>query len=1772
RTSPPPLAPPAGDGWEVALSGSGAATYGEPYSLSGTAYRVSGLATLRPAAAAQVRARIVSSTVPEQTIVEQTVAADRDGRFVVTLAVPDRPIAGPRLVVSLGERTIERRLVLRSGVDVELLTDRAMYEPGEQVHVIARVLERRGGTPARGRSVRLRIATPSGEALATQDLTTGESGAANARVALPAGAVDGSYPVEVTVLGGGSTASAARVVRVGRRTVERLLAEIELERAVVAPASRLRGSVTVRAPSGAPVRQARVLVRPASNAATTEVRTDDDGIARFAVLAPAFLPGDSAPAMVFARVVHPAYGTLETSAPYTLARVPWTVNAVSQGGALVPEVDTEVHLAIGDVRGGAPPVGTAIEVSGAGVPGGRLRAATDRHGFVTISLRLPRGAAAQHRGATCAYRVATSINVTVEATPVATARVCVPVAPDAALAIRTERALVAPTDEIAFRVARRPSVRGRPVLVELLAPRDGRSVIAAMVLGGAEDRGALRLPADVVGPVELRARPWLAGAVSVGTGSSTAVLVRPPDAFTPRAEPGADVYRIRTRAQVRLTSTAGTRGWATIVARDLAAHGGEDDFALSWLGGALRNAVTDPSTPEADRILRSALSALLTPDPKAVEAPPLVYEPGHTGPSSYPEGSAAARDVLRDPFARREELLRRGIGSAMTALETRIEQSSARLSPDDAALTDRGGRRGFRPDALARLANGGHLARGAAETLGGTLLTVGMLSAADPSFGFDAAARRVTRRRLVRLMMALAVYLDRQMTRGRPAGDPPERWLSRLVQHGMVTPENLVDGWGRPFRLRRSARPAVVVATEAASWEMVSTGPDGALGSADDLRDPFARVVARGTPYAIASGEDRLMTQLADLGPVSTGGLTRMAQAFAAVTAQSSEELEADAVTATATTGADDDQAFAGLEISGEGAGGGGSGTGVGYGSGRGMLRSRRTAAPRIRAGAATVAEMPPSSPMAQAAMDRAEREEADGRRPMQPPPPPPPPPPPGGTMGQLATLVRERFPATLHVIAEVPLDPSGTTTVEIPTADALTTYRVEAILWTPSGWTWSTRTSLRVDQELVVDAPVPPFVSTGDVLRIPVRASNRTGRPIRARLELAAERGIELRLAAPVEMIVPPHDAVEAVLEARAGSPAEGSVLIRATRAGSTEVLDAARRALTVLAEARAVRDRHDALVAGTQDITFALPADASARGTSSLSLLVGGALFGDPATYWESSDDPSWAAWALRMGREPLPEPLLARLRDGVARPPEQRRASPTEPLYFDADYAARVASALWADRAVADEDVRRVLANVATVVPETPPGQPAPHVIEVTEVTIGTQSRQVIAAAPAVEALLGLGPALRAAGARPQLARDLRTLVQRLRQAIERDVARLSDAPAGWTHVAAALAVTATDDRGRRRARELVRRSQRSVVTVGDRAWLEPDGELESSRGHVEPTALLAIARRALGDTPGAFGHVRALASIARSSERWSPRARALSGAAAAMMTSGRLQGPAQVLLDGRPRRASLRHGSATIDLGVLRAGEHTARVVLPAGTLARAEILVRYGMPWSARPDRPAFESQIEGEVGPRDARAAFVLTVQNRGARVARHPIVEVDLPAGAELDEGSRMLLAEQLAARPLLEGRTLRLSLRPLSPAGRVRIPLPIRWSVGGALRGLGVSAFEENEPGAAGVLAPRVVTVTDAGAEPERPRLPRPGVATPPPPTPPPVPLPRPIDDLPSLSLNPPSEPPTPQSRSPLVGRRGPPPEPPAPHDRGALVGRRDSRSFDRRDEVVR
>src|SRR5690606_7075035 len=88
-----------------------------------------------------------------------------------------------------------------------------------------------------------------------------------------------------------------------------------------------------------------------------------------------------------------------------------------------------------------------------------------------------------------------------------------------------------------------------------------------------------------------------------------------------------------------------------------------------------------------------------------------------------------------------------------------------------------------------------------------------------------------------------------------------------------------------------------------------------------------------------------------------------------------------------------------------------------------------------------------------------------------------------------------------------------------------------------------------------------------------------------------------------------------------------------------------------------------------------------------------------------------------------------------------------------------------------------------------------------------------------------------------------------------------AQATDAPSVWARAAAALATSGGDPA---RAAEMLRRCERYVIRVGDRAWLEPEPGYYADHGdpRAQPTALLSIAPSALGRRAEALALVKSL----------------------------------------------------------------------------------------------------------------------------------------------------------------------------------------------------------------------------------------------------------------------------------------------------------------------
>ena len=215
-----------------------------------------------------------------------------------------------------------------------------------------------------------------------------------------------------------------------------------------------------------------------------------------------------------------------------------------------------------------------------------------------------------------------------------------------------------------------------------------------------------------------------------------------------------------------------------------------------------------------------------------------------------------------------------------------------------------------------------------------------------------------------------------------------------------------------------------------------------------------------------------------------------------------------------------------------------------------------------------------------------------------------------------------------------------------------------------------------------------------------------------------------------------------------------------------------------------------------------------------------------------------------------------------------------------------------------------------------------------------------------------------------------------------------------------------------------------------------------------------------------------------------------------------------------------------GSASSDGAVVVAslanashpGAHQLHFQLPDGALALLRLDLRYGLGWDVAPDRVApVEIEWSGEMGARDTRSGMSVTVFNRGTRVLTRPTLDIEMPAGTELDEPTRDAFASLLAEPATIEGTTLHLVLRPIAPAGFTRIPVRARWSLAGSLRGLGVSFVDEAGPSTQGmhptaILPSRAVEIADHGPEASVEHA----DATPAPRPPPPPPMPRPLAEV--------------------------------------------------------
>ncbi|HEY3356406.1 MAG TPA: hypothetical protein VGQ83_24360, partial [Polyangia bacterium] len=796
---------------------------------------------LRPAPGASLR--MLASFRPSEPVA--TAVTDARGRATLSLSVPDDLEGSFRLVVEASSpRGAARRFELTTDVApryrLELFVDQTRPAPGGALRAWGRLIDRARGRPAPRREVSVELRAGGRRMLGVpRVLVTEDHGLFETILQAPA--QQGAFVVTASARGAAPVTRHLAVVEAAAPPPLVVLARPA--RPIVAPGAVVQVAVTVRTPEGEPVPGAQLtglsLPAPTRAPAPRPVLTDAHGRATVpwrprSAAALADVTGE-------VQAVREGLGVARGSARVRVARganfLAWAV----EGAAFVPGLSARIFARV--VRAdGRPLVGATVRLEGSGLAAGA--ATTDPDGVAAITTTIAEGHWSPGDRCGGATAVAATARVGTE-----THDLCLPVDPDATLGVHAGP-VVAPGRALEVRLERRPAVLAAPIVVTALAqrPEGGWRPIAQTVVAGRTSRATLALPPEAGGLTWIRARPLTGAGLQEVRGGGTLVW----------AQPGRD-------AALRVTPGA---GGGVALALDEAGAGPWAGFALALPLGAGRELLGELRAafghrPEAGATRLAAFLAAHAPRDLAVSA---VLREREVVPLAMP-GEPAAEGLLRDPWRTRARLIRGRLGR----LFRKVEQVVATHSSSDlelAAVHDRGRWR-LNREILAEAVSG--LDEQGLVGLDGAPLTIEVLEALDPAFVYDSVARRITRQRLLKLLVALRGYvrehgLDLAWAR---RGDPSQ-WLGALVgggdqgRTGEVERGDLFDAWGRPFALRRApgGRARFAFLEPVVGYELLSAGPDGRLGTRDDVFDPFARVLPAGGLYAEAVGEEALLARL----------------------------------------------------------------------------------------------------------------------------------------------------------------------------------------------------------------------------------------------------------------------------------------------------------------------------------------------------------------------------------------------------------------------------------------------------------------------------------------------------------------------------------------------------------------------------------------------------------------------------------------------------------------------------------------------------------------------------------------------------------------------------------------------------------------------------------------------------------------------------------------------------------------------------------------------
>ncbi len=795
-----------------------------------------------------------------------TARTDARGRAAIDFVVPPTLETSFNLIVEARslkgvKRDFDVGVTLAQRYKTELFLGRSEMPPGGEVRVWGRVIELATMKPVAGHDVALKARANGNLVGALHSLKTDTQGLFEALLKAPT--YPGSFSVEALPK---NSRVVSRPATAKTMVVPPLVVRAQPVALVAKPGTTVMVDVSVRRPDGRPVARAAlsglsipktITAADGKRKKAPPVLTDENGLAR--------VPWKMGPqkklseALGTVNAVREGIGTGAGTVSVRVTADDVLVSWAIEGSAFVPGLSNRLIVrALG--ADGAPRANLPLRIAG-----GRLATTagkTDADGTaildVAVALSDP-NAPPSCQGSTLA---AATLRVGSESQSL-----CLPVDPDATVRVRTAtRARSGSSFDVKL-LANTRATRMPIVVTAFGRAADSHWVaLSQNVVDPGQRETTLALPLEARGAIWVRARPLLGSTLQPIRGGTTMIW----------AQADGDVgLQLAASATGRMTVSSRARGLGEQSASAFA-------FALPARDGkrlmdTLQRARGNRPNANAGEAEWLGFLAAQTPIDRAVSS---VLRGGKAIPLAMPQNPVEL-GLLRDPWRTRSRFVRGRLGRLMLAVETHVRENIPASLHNVAFRGPKGWR--FNSEILTVLAN--DLGIEAVAGLAGNPLGIADLQTLDGEFVYDNVARRLTRERILRALVGLRQFVKaEQLDYSWARRGDPRSWLGALASWSdpdgefEIEEDELYDGWGNPLKIRKAqgGRARFKFLEPIVGYEVVSAGPDGRFGTSDDVYDPFARVLSRGSLYGEAVGEEALLARLSgvELGRATIAALS----------------------------------------------------------------------------------------------------------------------------------------------------------------------------------------------------------------------------------------------------------------------------------------------------------------------------------------------------------------------------------------------------------------------------------------------------------------------------------------------------------------------------------------------------------------------------------------------------------------------------------------------------------------------------------------------------------------------------------------------------------------------------------------------------------------------------------------------------------------------------------------------------------------------------------